>query len=209
MSCNHITRRHALKTSLATGLMLSSGLQAHAQGSTREVLEMSKGSDDAPVTVVEYASFTCPHCARFHLDVFPQVRANFIDEGKVKFVMREVYFDRFGLWAGMIARCAGPDRYFGVVDLLFERQSEWLSGGDPTAVVDSLKAIGRQAGMVNDEMDACLEDQQFAKALVESYQTNATADEISGTPSFIVNGTKQSNMGYQQFAAMLNAELDS
>ena len=210
MTCNHISRRQALQGTLTTGLLLSGGLPAFAQDApAREVLEMSKGAEDAPVTVIEYASFTCPHCASFHTEVYPQVRANFIDSGKVRFVMREVYFDRFGLWAGMIARCAGPDRYFGVVDLLFQKQSEWARGSDASVIVEGLKSIGRQAGLTNDEMDACLEDQAFAKSLVETYQKNATADEVSGTPTFIVNGTKQSNMAYPQFEAMLNAELDS
>lgn len=212
MTRSLLTRRKALQTVAATGLSFSAGLPTLADShaaQTREVLEMFKGAEDAPVTVVEYASFTCPHCKNFHLQVYPQLRENFIDTGKVKFVMREVYFDRFGLWAGMVARCAGPDRYFGVVDLLFEKQSEWLAGGDPTVIVENLRAIGRQAGLTNAELDDCLQDQDFAKALVETYQTNASADGVDSTPSFIVNGTKQSNMAYPQFEALLNDELDS
>jgi hypothetical protein len=81
---------------------------------TSRVLEMSLGNPDAPVTVIEYASFTCPHCRTFHDGPFKELKANYIDTGKIHFIYREVYFDRFGLWAGMLARCAGPERYFGI-----------------------------------------------------------------------------------------------
>lgn len=211
MTFDLLNRRAVLKGGLTSGLLLGSGLPSFAQSESgpREVLEMVKGADDAPVTVVEYASFTCPHCARFHTSVFPEIRANFIDTGKVRFVMREVYFDRFGLWAGMLARCAGPDRYFGVVDLLFERQSEWVRGSDPAVIVDSLYAIGRQAGMKNEDMEACMQDGDFAKALVAEYQKNAEADDVRGTPSFIINGNKQENVSYSEFEAVLNAALES
>ena len=74
------------------------------------VVEMALGAEDAPVTVIEYASFTCPHCRNFHQNTFKQVKENYVDTGKVRFIYREVYFDRFGLWAGMVARCGGPEK---------------------------------------------------------------------------------------------------
>jgi protein-disulfide isomerase len=205
-----ISRRTALKAGAASGIALASGLPAWAQQApVLDAQDMVLGAEDAPVTVIEYASFTCPHCEHFHRTVFPEIRANFIDTGKVRFVLREVYFDRYGLWAGMVARCAGSDRYFGVVDMLFEKREEWLAGGDQATIVENLRGIGRQAGMTNADLDACLNDQDFAKALVEAYQKNATADEVEGTPTFIVNGTKQSNMDYPAFEALLNQELES
>ncbi|MHA3913915.1 DsbA family protein [Halovulum sp. GXIMD14793] len=207
MTYRSFTRRQALWTAAAAGLAASSGSAVFAQ--SREAVDMVKGNADAPVTVVEYASFTCPHCRTFHTQTFPKIRENFIETGKVKFILREVYFDRFGLWAGMIARCAGPERYFGVVDMIFDKQAEWLSGGDPSVIVENLKSLGRQAGLTNAEMDACLQDEDFAKALVEAYQKNATADQIEATPTLLINGEKQPNLPYGQLETLLNAALSA
>ena len=121
------------RTTLALGLAAAGSLIAHpafAQGA-RPIERMLIGSDDAPVKVIEYASLTCPHCARFHTDVFGQIKANYIETGKVQFEMRDVYFDRYGLWAAMIARCGGPERYFGITDILFKKQAEWSKLTDP------------------------------------------------------------------------------
>ena len=86
---------------------------------------MTLGAEDAPVEVIEYASFTCPHCANFHETVFDQLKANYIDTGKVKFTYREVYFDKYGMWASLIARCGDdPDRFFGITDMLYSTQDE-------------------------------------------------------------------------------------
>ena len=180
---------------------------AMAQDAPREVLEMTLGDEGAPVSVIEYASFTCPHCMRFHTEVFPLIKENYIDTGKIRFTMREVYFDKYGLWAGMIARCAGPDRYFGVTNVLYQQQSDWSQAESEAALVEKLYAIGRQAGQTNDELDACLQDSDFAQALVERYQETATADDVTGTPSFIVNGEKVKNMSYEEFAKILDEAL--
>ena len=93
---------------------------ARSEAPGREVPDFGIGEADAPVTIVEYASFTCPHCAHFHDDVFKKLKADYIDTGKVQFVYREVYFDRYGLWAAMMARCGGEMRYFGITDMLFD-----------------------------------------------------------------------------------------
>ncbi|MEM9430056.1 MAG: DsbA family protein [Pseudomonadota bacterium] len=199
-----LTRRTTLASGLAAGLTLGA-LPAQA----REVLEMSKGDPDAPVTVIEYASFTCPHCASFHAQVYPDIRANFIDTGKVRFVMREVYFDRYGLWAGMLARCGGEMRYFGIVDLIFQTQAQWTRAGDDRAVIGALYGLGRQAGLTDAEMEGCLQDQEFAEALVAEYQKNSEADNVRGTPSFKINGEMHSNMGYAEFARLLTNEIES
>lgn len=191
------------------GLMAFAATPVLAQDGPREILEMAIGDENAPVTVIEYASFTCPHCKRFHETVFSQVKANYIDTGKIRFVMREVYFDKYGLWAAMVARCAGPERYFGVADMLFTQQSDWAHAETEGEIVDKLYSIGRQAGLTNDELDTCLQDGAFAQALVERYQQTATEDEITGTPSFIINGKKVSNMAYEPFAEILDAELGS
>jgi protein-disulfide isomerase len=198
-----LTRRHSLALGLAA-LCLPGTL--HAQEAV-EVVEMSMGAADAPVTMVEYWMFTCPHCAAFHRDVFPQIKANFVDTGKVRVVFREVYFNRPSLWAAMIARCAPEDRYFGIVDLLFERQAAWSAASDDKAMVAELYAIGRQAGLTDEDMNACLSDRAFAEALVADFQKNASADAIDSTPSFVINGEAFGNAGYAEFETRLNAAL--
>lgn len=175
---------------------------------TSMVRDMVMGKEDAPVTVIEYASFTCPHCRAFHDTVFPDLKADYIDTGKVKFIYREVYFDRFGLWAGMLARCGGPERYFGFADALYETQTEWTKGGDPAEIADNLKKLGRTAGLTDEQVTACLSDQKMAEALVKVFQDNAEKDGINSTPSFIINGTKYSNMPYDEFKGILDKDLE-
>lgn len=171
------------------------------------VPELVLGQADAPVTVMEYASYTCPHCADFHANVFDQLKTDYIDTGKVKFVFREVYFDRYGLWASMIARCGGEMRYFGISDMLFDQQQEWAASSDPAVVVQNLKRIGRTAGMDDATMDQCMQDGAMAQALVETYEANVQADEVQGTPTIFVNGEKHSNMTYADLKELIDAEL--
>jgi protein-disulfide isomerase len=172
-----------------------------------EVVDFGLGPIDAKVKIIEYASFTCPHCARFHSDVYPKLKTDYIDTGKIRFEYREVYFDRYGLWAGMIARCGGEMRYFGILDILFDTQKEWAGSDDPAAVAENLKKIGRTAGLEDAAMDACLQDKPMAEAMLAHYQTNFAADGIEGTPTFMINGTKHSNMAYDDMKSIIDAEL--
>ena len=169
---------------------------------------MSLGNPDATVTVIEYASFTCPHCANFHKDVFPQLKTDYIDTGKINFVYREVYFDRFGLWAGMLARCGGKDKYFPVAKMIYETQQVWIGDGQPATIAENLKKIGRTVGMTDEQVDACLNDQPMAEALVADFQTNMDTDQIEGTPTFLINGEKHTGeMPYEEFKTLLDAAL--
>ena len=172
-----------------------------------QVIDYGLGPLDAKVKVIEYASFTCPHCAHFHADVYPKLKADYIDTGKIRFEYREVYFDRYGLWAGMIARCGGEMRYFGISDMLFDTQKDWAASDDPVVVSENLKKIGRTAGMDDATMDACMKDKATAEAMLTHYQTNFAADGIEGTPTFMINGVKHSNMTYDDMAKILDAEL--
>ncbi|GAA6209294.1 DsbA family protein [Cognatishimia sp. WU-CL00825] len=174
---------------------------------TTGIPDMILGEASAPITMIEYASFTCPHCANFHASTYPKLKADFIDTGKVKFVFREVYFDRFGLWASMIARCGGQERFFGITDLLFKDQAHWSGAGDPVAIADAIRKIGRLAGLGDEALQSCLNDQENAEALVAWYQNNAAADEVTGTPSFVINGSKYSNMSYSELKDLLNGML--
>ena len=185
---------------------------ANAQESTGAevvVQEMVLGEADAPVEVIEYASYTCPHCATFHSGVFKDLKTDYIDTGKVKFVYREVYFDRYGLWGSMIARCGGDDRFFGITDILYEQQSTWTRAGSEAAIADELRKIGRIAGLDNDQLEACLSDGDKARALIEWYQANAEEHGINSTPSFVIDGQTYSNMSYSEFQEILNDRLGS
>ncbi len=165
------------------------------------------GQIDAKVKIVEYLSFTCPHCADFHAEIYPQLKADYIDTGKVRLEYHEVYFDRYGLWAAMMARCGGEMRYMGITDIIFDTQKEWAASDDPNAVVENLKKIGRTAGMDDKTLDACMKDAPMAEALVKHFETNMAADQIEGTPTFIINGTKHANMAYADLKTILDAEL--
>lgn len=195
--------------STTTPISLAADAQeATTSSSVSKVPDMILGKIDAPVTVVEYASYTCPHCANFHDTVWAQFKKNYIDSGKVKFVYREVYFDKFGLWAAVVARCGGPEKYFGINDMLYSEQKDWLASGEDQGISDALRKIGLKAGMTADQIDACLKDNDQMQAMVTAYQTNATNDKIQGTPTFIINGeTVSGEMSYDEFAKILDKKL--
>ena len=202
-----LNRRAMIALAAAATAAMTPALAEDAAAPAAAPGDFSIGSADAPVKIVEYASFTCPHCAHFHETVFGQLKTNYIDTGKVHFTLREVYFDRYGLWAAMVARCGGEMRYFGIHDILFAKQSEWAASEDPMQVVNNLKAIGLSAGIDQATLDACLNDQAQAEALIAQFETNMAADDVQGTPTIFVNGVKYSNMSYDELAAILDAEL--
>lgn len=167
--------------------------------------DVTLGDPNAPVKVIEYASYTCPHCANFHNDTFKAFKAEYIDTGKVHFTYREVFFDRYGLWASMVARCAGPDRYFGVADLLYQTQAQWARQGDAASVAESLKRVGAQAGLSREALDACLQDADMAQNLVAWYEKNAADDNVRSTPTFLINGDIHTgNMSLSQLGALVD-----
>ena len=178
-----------------------------ADAGAAEIIDMVQGAEDAPITVIEYASFTCPHCARFHSDVYKLLRKNYINTGKVKFIFREVYFDKYGMWASMIARCSGPDRFFGMTDLILNSQSTWARAGDDLAIVEALRKIGRLSGMQDAALDSCLQDGEKLRALVGWYKENAQRDGIQSTPSFLIDGQPYKNMDYEEFTKILDEKL--
>ncbi|SEN85768.1 Protein-disulfide isomerase [Gemmobacter aquatilis] len=207
---NDLTRRRLMGLALSTALVSAMGLPAFAEGEDAalpEVPELVLGSPDAKVELKEYASYTCPHCANFHSEVFKQLKADYIDTGKVRFVFREVYFDRYGLWAAILARCGGEMRYFGLNGILFDKQKDWAASDDPAVVIANLKTIGKAAGLADAQMEACFADQKFAEALVANFQKTMEADGVDSTPTLFINGTKHSNMSYSDLKALLDAEL--
>ncbi|HUF54944.1 MAG TPA: DsbA family protein [Thermohalobaculum sp.] len=141
------------------------------------------GDPAAPVQVVEYASFTCPHCAAYHQEAWEGLKADFIDPGRIGFTLREVYFDRFGLWASMAARCGGERAFYPIADQFLAKQAEWTKAED---IAQAIAGIARLNGLTDAQIKACLENQDFAKMLVEDYKANQEADEVTSTPTFLV-----------------------
>ncbi|MFY0682159.1 MAG: DsbA family protein [Thalassovita sp.] len=181
---------------------------AMAQDASTGVLEMTLGSDDAPITLIEYASFTCPHCARFHTSVMEPLKAEYVDTGKVKFIYRDVYFDRPGLWASLVARC-DPNRFFGIADLLYTDQQKWIGDGNPAQIEQNLRKVGSVAGLTKEQLDTCLTDGENAQALYTWFQENIEKDDVSGTPTLFIDGEKHSNMSFTDLKALLDAKLDA
>ncbi len=194
------SRRAAL--ALIAGGAASTALPALGQAiSDLPVEVMAYGDENAPITLIEYASFTCPHCQAFHQNVYPRIKENYIDTGKVRMVYRPVYFDRLGLWADLLARCGGQERYFGIVKMIYDQQAVWTRGDTAVDVVNNLYAMGRLAGMNDAEMEACMQDNAHAQALVTASTADIEADQIEGTPTFVINGTVMKNMPYESFVA--------
>jgi protein-disulfide isomerase len=174
----------------------------------KPIAEMVQGDEDAPIELIEYASFTCPHCATFHADVYPELKVNYIDKGLVKFIYREVYFDKYGMWASMIARCAGPDKFFGMIDQIYRKQSVWSRAESDVAIVTELRKIGLLAGLDETQLGQCLQDGVKLRALVEWYSENAKRDEIKSTPTLVINGEKHSNQSYEKLTEILDEILE-
>jgi protein-disulfide isomerase len=144
------------------------------------------GSDKAPVTIIEYASMTCPHCAHFSETTFPELKKRYIDTGKVRFIFREFPFDKFAAAAFMLARCAGKDHYMAVVETLFAKQDQWVVN-EPRAPLEN---IAKQFGFTDATFKQCLENQKVLDD-IETVRNRAVEKlGVNSTPTFFVNGKK-------------------
>ena len=146
--------------------------------------DVSLGNEQAKVTVYEYASLTCPHCAKFATEVLPQIKAKLIDTGLVKLVSREFPLDQVAAKAAQVAECAVGDRYFGVIDLIFANQQSWAAAKDPIA---ELAKPLRIAGLGENEIKACLADEAKANAVINDYRGGETLG-VNSTPTLFING---------------------
>jgi len=147
--------------------------------------EFALGSDDAEVTIVEYASMSCPHCARFHKEVLPWLKETYIDTGGVRLVFRDFPLNRSALFGAMLVHCAGPDRFFDVMDVLFRRQESWAFDDDPKV---GLAALAPEAGLDAAAFDRCMADEDLQLRIVESRAAAIKEYEIDQTPSFLIAG---------------------
>ncbi|MCJ8142683.1 DsbA family protein [Ancylobacter sp. A5.8] len=145
------------------------------------------GKADAPVTIVEYASMTCGHCAHFHTTTYPVLKEKYIDTGKVKLILREFPLDIVAKAAFMLARCAGDDKYYPMVTTLFENQKNWAFSNNPA---QALMAIAKQSGMTEQQFNACLSDTKLAGEIDESAKRGAQDFGVDSTPTFFINGKK-------------------
>lgn len=198
-----------LSPSAVTNFIVS---PAQAEGASdvdsSEIADLVLGDPDAPIELIEYASYTCPHCANFHGAVFEPLKKDYIDTGKVRFVYREVYFDKFGLWASMVARCSGEMRYFGVQKMLYDEQKDWIAGGkDTMEIVENLRKIGKRAGLTDENLDSCLNDGEMAEKLYTKFTKEVEEYKIDATPSLVIDGEKYSNMSYADLKEILDAKL--
>lgn len=178
-------------------LFAATGAARSAPLSTEEALkDRVLGDPAAAVTILEYASMTCPHCATFHTDTLPELKRKYIDTGKVRLIMRDFPFDRVGLAAAMMARCAPANRYHRFVDVLFETQGQWATDPDP---VGALKRIGQVGGLAPEDFDACLGNEELMNGIIQGRLDAVNEFDINSTPTFII-GDRVIN-GAQPFEA--------
>jgi protein-disulfide isomerase len=180
---------------VASGLLFAPSNSADARpmlADAQSALQITKddrilGSPDAPITIVEYASLTCPHCAHFQDDVLPEIKKKWIDTGKVKLVLRDFPLDEPALRAAMIARCAPPNRFYAFADTFFAAQEKWVKA---PAYREALARLAKLGGLGKEEFDACLKDTALENKIVESRLTASKELDVNSTPTFFVNGNK-------------------
>jgi protein-disulfide isomerase len=183
-----MSRRQVLTAALAAGALIAApGLCAAVTAPSAD--DMSLGNPKAKVTVIEYASASCPHCAHFNNEIFPAFKAKYIDTGKVHYVFREFLTAPAEVAAAsfLVARCAGKDKYFSVLDTIFRGQEQMYQSGD---IKGALLKAAQGAGMTEAQFNACLTNEAAGDALSARVQRYAKQDGINVTPTFFINGKK-------------------
>ena len=200
-----ITRRKFLHSvsafALAGGILAIAGeagltliRQAEAQTIPMDQLmapgalpDQVQGSAEAPVTIIEYASMTCPHCAHFSKNTYPELKKRYIDTGKVKYIFREFPLDRLAVAGSLLARCAGDgDKFYAMIELLFDQQEKWVV----RAPIPHLMDLAKQAGFTQQTFDACLANQEMFDKIVKVREQAAKDFKVESTPTLFVNGVK-------------------
>lgn len=206
-----ITRRLVIKGMAGLGgaltsLSLLDLLRIRASAASWEKPgDMALGSPDAPVTVIEYFSLTCPHCRAFHAETYPEFKANYVDTGKVRFVARDFPLNRPALHAAMLAHCAGPDHYFAFVDALFDNFDSWTRSAN---YLDALSGIAQLGGVSDEKFRSCINDQELETQVLNSILEAQEDYDVGSTPTFIINGKKyEGGMRFSAFAEILDRLL--
>jgi protein-disulfide isomerase len=193
-----ITRRAFTAALSLTGLGLLAGFspvrlitEAMAQGAADvakpvSLPDMALGPANAAVTITEYASMTCPHCAHFHETVYPELKKRYIDQGKVRFIFREFPLDPLAAGASMLARCADKDKFYPLIETLFQQQRQWAV----EKPIPKLLALAKQAGMSEQTFNACLSDQKMLDAMQAEQKRATDKFGVNSTPTVFVNGKK-------------------
>ena len=185
-----INRRDTLAALAVAALAakLAKPLSAHHDGAATGDDDRVLGDPGAPVTVIEYSSLTCPHCANFHIQTLPEIKKNYIDTGKVRLVYRHFPFDQPALMAAALAECNGDDRlFFNFLNVLFKAQDSWARASDPIA---ALTNIGRLGGLKPDAIAACFNDSVLLDRIIASRVEGTAEFDINSTPTFIIHGEK-------------------
>ena len=214
-----ITRRAFTAALSLTGLAALAGLsplrlitEAMAQNAAdvakpQSLPDMAIGPANATVTVTEYASMTCPHCANFNETVFPKLKSEFIDSGKVRYVFREFPLDIKAAAGAMLARCIAKDdapKYFAVIDLLFRQQNEWVTKN----TTETLMRIGKQAGLSQLQVEDCLKDQKLLEKIAADQKYANEVLKVNSTPTFFINGEMlKGETSFDEFSKRINSLL--
>jgi protein-disulfide isomerase len=196
----------ALAACAGSGDAVAQGSVAALVAKPMSLPDMALGAAKAPVSITEYASMTCPHCASFEQNVFPMLRSKYIDTGKVRFVFREYPLDITAAAASMVARCAAGDnaeKFFGIIDLLFKQQDQLLA-----QTLDTLNRIGEQAGMSEQAVMACEKNQALLDNLSADQKFAFEVVKVEATPTFVINGEKlKGDMAFEVLDQKIKALL--
>jgi len=195
-----VTRPLRFVVALFTGVLLPSIAFAEILSTEEALSERVLGNPEAPVTIIEYASLTCPHCASFHMETLPQIKKEWIETGKAKLIYRDYPLDKYAASAAMIARCAPKDRYFTFVSAFYAQQKNWSSANDPIKILTQLAGLG---GMSKADVDACLANEALQDGILQMRLDGQMEYQVNSTPSFIIGGKKVTNMSYADFNDLL------
>lgn len=175
---------------------LPPAVRAEAPGPTPDAKDHVLGKADAPITIIEYGSLTCPHCAEFDRDTFPEVKKNWIETGKAKLVFRIFPLNDLDVHAAMLASCVPPDRFFNFVDAVYQSQTTWMGAQEPE---QALAGIARLAGVGEDKIKTCLGDKALQDAVVADAYAAEKSYGVNSTPTFFINGVKMDPNGAQPY----------
>ena len=168
--------------------------------------EFILGKVNAPITMVEYASLTCPHCAEFHTLTLPLIKKEFIETGKVRLIYRDFPLDQVALTGSMIAHCAGKDRYFAFIQTMFAQQKQWSNDPQP---IKALAQIARLGGMTKDKFEKCIKDKNVADAILQKRLDGDKQYKINSVPTILINGKRYSGgLTIEEFRSIVKRTLN-